>query len=201
MTLDGKDVFVHPKALVETSLDLIGQDTRIWAFAHIMKDVRIGKNCNIGDHVFIESGVTLGDNVTVKNGVALYKGVIVKDNVFIGPNAVFTNDYIPRPMNKTPEASFKFTLLKEGATIGANATIICGVSIGQHSFVGAGSVVTRDVNDHVLVYGNPAKAKSWICSCGGEMFLSNHNTMELQCSFGNCRKTLWMDTSGKWNQK
>ena len=157
------DFFIHEKALVETNS--IGKGTTIWAFAHVMKEVTIGEECNVGDHVFIETGVTIGDGVTVKNNVLLWKGVSVADYVFIGPNVVFTNDLRPRSprmplMREHPMAESDWlveTEVCEGASIGANSTILAGITIGEYSMIGAGSVVTKDVPPYALVVGNPAK--------------------------------------------
>jgi len=139
----------HSQALVET--EDIGPNTRIWAFAHVMNGAQIGSNCNIGEHAFIESGVKLGNNVTVKNGVCLWKGVTVEDDVFLGPNCVFTNDPNPRAYIKKKESELLPTLVQQGATVGANATILCGVTIGSHAFVGAGAVVLRSIQAFALV--------------------------------------------------
>lgn len=146
----------------------IGEKTRIWHWCHIMSNVKIGSNCNIGENAFIESGVELGNNVKVKNNVAIYTGVKCEDNVFIGPNAVFTNVANPRSFIERKH-EFRNTLIKEGATIGANATIVCGNIIGKYSFVGAGSVVTHDVPDYTMVIGNPAKFHSFVCKCGNKL--------------------------------
>ena len=153
---------IHPSALVET--DRIGDGTRIWAFAHVMQNVSIGRKCNIGDHVFIESNVTIGDGVTVKNGVSIWEHVHLADNVFVGPNVTLTNDRFPR----NPHTSYRAEeiWIEEGVTIGANATILCGIRLGRHSFVGAGAVVTHNVLPHALVYGNPAVPRGWVCFCG-----------------------------------
>lgn len=156
-----KAPFIHEKALVETSN--IGDGTRIWAFAHVQKNVVIGSNCNVGDHAFIENGVTIGDNVTIKNGVSLWEHVHVADNVFLGPNAVLTNDLTPR--SRAAVWVPVDTWIEEGVTIGANATIVCGVRLGQRCLIGAGAVVTRDVRPHELVHGNPAKSRGWVCFC------------------------------------
>jgi len=156
--------FVHPQALVET--ESIGEGTRIWAFAHVMRDARIGSNCNVCDHAFVESNVVIGDAVTIKNGVAIWDGVTLADHVFVGPNAVFTNDLNPRAEVKKSRAQFVATDVQEGATIGANATIVCGVTIGRYAFVGAGAVVIRDVAPYALVVGNPARQIGFMCECG-----------------------------------
>lgn len=145
--------YKHPHSLVET--ENVGLGTRIWAFAHILPNVTIGKDCNICDHVFIESGVTLGDRVTVKCGVQLWDGVTLEDDVFIGPNATFTNDIFPR--SKKYPTSFLKTLIKKGASIGANATILPGITIGANAMIGAGTVVLNDVPENAIVVGNPAR--------------------------------------------
>ncbi len=160
-------VFVHPKALVET--DDIGEGTRVWAFAHVMKGAKVGRNCNICDHAFIESGAVLGNCVTVKNAVLVWDKVTVEDEVFLGPNMVFTNDMNPRVAFKKSPDAFLPTLVKRGASLGANVTVVCGVTIGEHAFVGAGSVVIRDVPAHALVVGNPARRIGWICACGTKL--------------------------------
>ncbi len=160
----GESVFVHERALCES--DDVGPGTRVWAFAHVMAGATIGSGCNICDHAFIESGVVIGDNVTVKNHVLIWDRVMIEDDVFLGPGAVFTNDPAPRAAHKKPPERFLPTLVRRGATIGANATIVCGVTIGPSSFVGAGSVVTKDVAAHGLVAGNPARRIGWVCECG-----------------------------------
>jgi len=157
----------HALALVES--EEIGENTRIWAFAHVMKDTRIGRDCNIGEHCYIEQGVTLGNNVTVKNGVNVWAGVTVEDNVFLGPNCVLTNDPNPRAYIKKSAGSLVETLIRANATIGANATIVCGVSIGRYAFIGAGAVVIRSVPDFALVVGNPARQIGWMCNCANRI--------------------------------
>ena len=143
--------FKHPQALVET--DKIGTDTRIWAFVHILPGAQIGADCNICDHVFIENDVVVGNRVTIKSGVQLWDGLRVEDDVFIGPNATFSNDRFPR--SKQP-FNLLVTIVKKGASIGANATILPGITIGENAMVGAGAVVTKDVPPNALVVGNPA---------------------------------------------
>lgn len=147
------DFFQHSHALVET--DKVGSGTRIWAFAHVLPGARLGAECNICDHVFIENDVVVGDRVTVKCGVQLWDGITLEDDVFIGPNATFTND--PFPRSRQYPDSFPRTLVKRGASIGANATILPGLTIGINAMVGAGAVVTRDVPPNAIVVGNPAR--------------------------------------------
>jgi acetyltransferase-like isoleucine patch superfamily enzyme len=154
--------YKHPTALVETSR--IGDGTRIWAFVHVLEDVTIGRDCNIGDHCFIESQVVIGDAVTIKNGVSVWRHVNIADNVFLGPNVALTNDRFPR--SRDPGWRPEETWIEEGVSVGANATIVCGVRLGRRSLIGAGSVVTRDVPPHAVVYGNPARQHGWVCHCG-----------------------------------
>ena len=160
------EVFVHPQGINDSSE--VGEGTRIWAFAHVMKGARVGRSCNIGEGSFIESGAILGDHVTVKNGVAVWDRVTVEDYVFLGPYAVLTNDRIPRshPDYRTGRGGWEPTRIRTGATIGANATIVCGITIGSWAFVAAGAVVLRDVPGHAMVAGNPARGIGWACRCG-----------------------------------
>lgn len=154
----------HPLSIVDEDCE-IGSGTRIWAGAHVMRGAKIGKGCNIGENCFIEGGVLVGDRVTVKNNVALYDGAVVEDDVFLGPSCVFTNVVNPRAFVSRKHA-FQKTVVQKGASIGANATLICGHTVGKYAFVGAGAVVSRDVPDFALVYGTPAKIHGWVCKCG-----------------------------------
>jgi UDP-2-acetamido-3-amino-2,3-dideoxy-glucuronate N-acetyltransferase len=174
----GRDpsVFVHERALCES--DAIGPRTRVWAFAHVMKGAVIGADCNVGDHAFVESGARLGDRVTVKNCVLVWDKVIVEDDVFLGPNMVFTNDMNPRVAFKKSPDKFLPTVVRRGASIGANATIVCGVTIGENGFVGAGTVVIRDVPAHAMVVGNPGRRIGWMCACGEKL------SADLGCACG-----------------
>jgi UDP-2-acetamido-3-amino-2,3-dideoxy-glucuronate N-acetyltransferase len=156
--------FVHPSSYVDEPCT-IGEGTKIWHFSHVMKDAVIGRRCNIGQNVLVSSGVRMGDNCKVQNNVSLYTGVVLEDHVFCGPSMVFTNVVNPRS-EVVRKDEYKPTLVRRGASIGANATVVCGVTIGAYAFVGAGAVVTRDVPDFSLVVGNPARHAGWMCRCG-----------------------------------
>lgn len=175
MALD-PSVFLHPNALCES--EDVGKGTRVWAFAHVLPGARVGENCNVCDHAFIETGAIVGDRVTIKNNVLLWDRVVVEDDVFLGPNAVFTNDFRPRAHRRKTSAEFAGTCVRRGATIGANATIVCGVTIGHDAFIGAGTVVLADVEPHALVVGNPGRPIGWVCTCGERLPES------LRCSCG-----------------
>jgi UDP-2-acetamido-3-amino-2,3-dideoxy-glucuronate N-acetyltransferase len=147
-------IFIHPTAIVES--DSIGNGTKIWAYSHICKDVKIGKNCTIGEGVYIGPNVTVGNNCKIQNHSLIYEGVIIEDEVFIGPNVITTNDKFPRSIGEW-RGRFLSTLIKRGASICANSTIICGHTIGEHAMVGAGSVVSQDIKSRYIAYGNPAR--------------------------------------------
>jgi UDP-2-acetamido-3-amino-2,3-dideoxy-glucuronate N-acetyltransferase len=160
-------VYVHPSGLCQS--DQVGPHTRVWAFAHVLPGAEVGADCNICDHAFIEGGAKLGDRVTVKNAVLVWDRVTIEDDVFLGPNMVFTNVLRPRAGLPTPREAMLPTLVRRGATIGANATVVCGVTIGESAFVAAGAVVAADVPAHALVAGNPAHRRGWVCACGQQL--------------------------------
>lgn len=157
------DIFIHPSAHVSSEAR-IGKGTKIWINSQIREKAEIGEDCIISKDTYIDTGVKIGSRVKVQNGVSIYHGVEIEEEVFVGPNAAFTNDFVPRAFN----ADWKITktLVRRGASIGANATIICGNTVGEYALVGAGSVVTRDVPDHGLVVGNPARLIGYVCRCG-----------------------------------
>ncbi|MCS7072838.1 MAG: acetyltransferase [Bacteroidia bacterium] len=160
-------VQIHPTAVIDEGC-IIGEGTKIWHFCHIMPDCVIGKDCNLGQNVVVSPGVRLGDRVKVQNNVSIYTGVICEDEVFLGPSMVFTNVINPRAaINRRNE--YKETLVKRGATIGANATILCGITIGEYAFIGAGAVVTKSVPPYALVIGNPARQTGWMSEAGHKL--------------------------------
>lgn len=164
------NVYCHPQSIVETNT--IGEHTRIWAFVHILRNVMIGSNCNICDFCFIEQNVRIGNNVTLKSGVYLWEGIEIEDDVFIGPNVVFTNDI--RPRSKHYKEAVK-TVIRKGASVGANCTLIAGNEIGAYAMCGAGSVITKPVKPHALVYGNPARQHGWVDKKGNPLVQKNEN--------------------------
>lgn len=186
-----KNIKIHETTEIEEGAH-IDENTVIWQRCIIQKGVIIGKNCNIGANVFIESGVHIGDGVKIKNNIAIYSGVNIEDDVFLGPNCVFTNVINPRSfINRKNE--FKDTVIRKGATIGANATLICGNTIGRYAMVGAGAVVTRDVPDYALIIGNPGRMVGYVCECGckldselkckecGKLYTMNHEKIFPVC--------------------
>jgi len=179
--MEGKG-FIHPNAAVDPGAS-VGTGVRVWAGAHIMAGAKVGRDCNIGENCFIEGGVTVGDHVTLKNNVALYDGVEVGDGVFLGPSCVFTNVVNPRSF-VSRKSEFKKTLVKRGATVGANATIVCGRTVGRYAMIGAGAVVSRDVPDYALAYGCPARIRGWVCRCGVKLDFRDGRSVCPEC--GKC---------------
>jgi UDP-2-acetamido-3-amino-2,3-dideoxy-glucuronate N-acetyltransferase len=161
--VSGIDVFVHETAVVERGAS-IGFGTSVWHHAHVRSGAHVGSGCTLGKNVFVDAEAVVGDRVKVQNNVSIYRGVRLDDEVFVGPSAVFTNDRVPRATN--PHWQSVSTRVRRGASIGANATIVCGVDIGAYAMVAAGAVVTRSVEDHRLVAGNPARPLGWVCRCG-----------------------------------
>jgi len=174
------DYFAHESCHIDMPCE-IGEGTKIWHFSHILKGTRIGRNCSIGQNASIGPDVTIGSNVKVQNNVSIYRGVTLEDEVFCGPSIVFTN--VINPRSGIPRmGELKPTIVKKGASLGANATIVCGTTLGRYCFVGAGAVVTNDIPDHALVYGNPARIHGWMCQCGvGLEFLEDGNTETAFC--------------------
>ena len=174
-----QDYFVHESSYIDDGAE-IGTGTKIWHFCHVMPHAKIGERCNIGQNVLVSSDVTIGNNVKIQNNVSLYTGVTIEDDVFLGPSMVFTNVINPRShVNRKDE--YQKTLIRKGASIGANATIICGTTLGQYCFVGAGAVVTKDVPDYALVYGTPAKLQGWMCECGEQIKFENQHATCIKC--------------------
>lgn len=175
-----RSYFVHPTAIVDDP-SMISEGASIWHFSHVLKGSHIGKNCKIGQNVVIGPNAIVGNNVKIQNNVSVYEGVILEDHVFCGPSVVFTNVFNPR--SEIPRMKeLRKTLVKKGATIGANATIVCGVTIGKYAFIGAGAVVTCDVPDYSLVFGNPAKQKGWMCRCGEKLNVKKNRAKCRACN-------------------
>jgi UDP-2-acetamido-3-amino-2,3-dideoxy-glucuronate N-acetyltransferase len=173
------EYFVHESSYVDDGAE-IGAGTKIWHFCHVMPHAKIGERCNIGQNVLVSSDVTIGTNVKIQNNVSLYTGVIVEDDVFLGPSMVFTNVINPRS-HVSRKDEYKTTLVRKGASIGANATIVCGTTLGRYCFVGAGAVVTKDVPDYALVYGTPARVRGWVCQCGEQLEFNNERAVCSRC--------------------
>jgi len=172
-------VFVHPSSFVDEGA-VVGQGTRVWHFCHVMPGAVIGERCNIGQNCVIMPGTKLGNNCKLQNNVSVYEGVELEDDVFCGPSMVFTNVQTPRShVNRRGE--YIRTLVRQGASIGANATVVCGRTLGRFCFVGAGAVVTRDVKDHALVVGNPARQVGWMCACGERLRLEGGQGQCARC--------------------
>ena len=172
------DYYLHESSLVDAGAQ-IGKGTMIWHFCHIMPGAEIGENCTLGQNIFVGQGVKIGNNCKIQNNVSVYEGVTLEDGVFCGPSCVFTNDLNPRA-NFPKGGRHLSTLVRRGTSIGANATIVCGITIGEYAFIGAGSVVTADVPSYALAYGVPAKVRGWACECGTKLhFLQNSTCCSL----------------------
>jgi UDP-2-acetamido-3-amino-2,3-dideoxy-glucuronate N-acetyltransferase len=171
--------FVHQTAEIEPGA-VLGEGTRVWHQGHVRRGAVIGAGCNLGKNVFVDEGVVIGDRVKIQNNVSVYYGVELCDDVFVGPSAVFTNDHKPRAHSDDWQVSR--TVVRSGASIGANATIVCGIVVGANALVGAGSVVTKDVADHQLVHGNPARPRGWVCRCGEIVSRAEQLPEELSCA-------------------
>jgi len=175
-----KGYFVHESSYIDEGAE-IGAGTKVWHFSHVMHGVRIGRNCTLGQNVLVGPNVTIGNNVKIQNNVSVYEGVVLEDNVFCGPSCVFTNDMNPRAVYPKGPSGYVQTLVKRGASIGANATIVCGHTLGEHSFIGAGAVVTKDVPAYAVVYGNPARIQDWACECGEKLNFQEDQATCLTC--------------------
>jgi UDP-2-acetamido-3-amino-2,3-dideoxy-glucuronate N-acetyltransferase len=174
------DFFVHESSYVDDGCT-IGAGTKIWHFSHVMTGARIGERCNIGQNVVISPQVVIGHNVKIQNNVSIYTGVILEDDVFCGPSMVFTNVVNPRS-HVSRKDEYKTTLVKRGASIGANATVVCGHTIGAFAFIGAGAVVTRDVPDYALIIGNPGRISGWVCECGVKLASGAGIPADVECA-------------------
>jgi len=182
--------FAHESSYIDAPVS-IGDDTKIWHFCHVLSHTTIGERCSVGQNCVIGPNVTLGNQVKVQNNVSIYDGVICEDDVFLGPSMVFTNITNPRS-HIVRKDQFKQTLLKKGATIGANATIVCGVTIGAYALIGAGAVVTKDIPDHALVYGNPARQYGWVSCAGNRLDFDDRD-----CAFDEEEKASYVLCHGK----
>jgi UDP-2-acetamido-3-amino-2,3-dideoxy-glucuronate N-acetyltransferase len=171
-----KEYFCHESAIIDQGAQ-IGAGTKVWHFSHVMADSKLGANCNLGQNVFVANDVILGNNVKVQNNVSIYSGVVCEDDVFLGPSMVFTNIKNPRSA-VVRKGEYARTLVKQGASIGANATIICGNDIGRFAFIAAGAVITRDVSDYALMIGAPAKRAGWMSEYGHRLDFNNNGEAE-----------------------
>lgn len=181
------EFFVHDSSYIDAGVK-IGKNTKIWYFCHIQSGAQIGANCSLGQNVNVSNNVKIGNNCKIQNNVSLYEGVILEDGVFCGPSCVFTNDLTPRAEFPKRHSKYKKTIVHHGASIGANATIVCGHSIGSFALIGAGALVSDDVPNHALMLGLPAVQKGWVCTCG------NILKSDLACS--ECGRSFMFDNNG-----
>ena len=187
-------IMVHNSSIVDTGAT-IGDGTKIWHFSHVCSGAKIGKSCSLGQNVFIGNDVVIGNNVKIQNNVSVYDAVILEDDVFCGPSMVFTNVYNPRSQ-VIRKHEYRKTLVKRGATIGANATIVCGVTIGEYAFIGAGAVIKSDVKPYALMVGVPARQIGWMCECGIAL-KANHESSLSTCKNCNLQYKIDNDTCTK----
>jgi UDP-2-acetamido-3-amino-2,3-dideoxy-glucuronate N-acetyltransferase len=178
--LSGNEPYIHESSYVDDDV-VIGAGTKVWHFCHISQGARIGRNCTLGQNVFVGRNVHIGNNCKIQNNVSVYEGVALEDDVFCGPSMVFTNVDTPRSAYPRGAQGFLNTLVKRGCTIGANATIVCGITLGEHAFIGAGSVVTKDVPSYALVYGTPARIQGWMCECGTRLVFEQGRSVCSAC--------------------
>ncbi len=187
------DYFAHESAYIDEG-SVIGEGTKIWHFSHVMSGARVGRRCNVGQNVVISPQVVIGDNVKIQNNVSVYTGVTLEDDVFCGPSMVFTN--VINPRSHVPRKDeYRPTLVKLGASLGANCTILCGCTIGAYAFVGAGAVVTKDVPDYALIVGNPGRLTGWVCECGVKLASGSSPPAAAMCAA--CGKQYRIDPSGR----
>lgn len=173
------DYFAHETSVIDEGAE-VGSGTKIWHFSHVMQGAVIGRNCNIGQNVVVSPGVKLGNGIKIQNNVSIYTGVICEDDVFLGPSMVFTNVINPRAFIERKH-EYRPTIIRKGASIGANATIICGYTIGSYAMVGAGSVVSKNIPDYALAFGNPAKVMGWVCKCGNRLDFQSKKALCKKC--------------------
>lgn len=179
MTDAGTGYFAHESAYIDPG-SRVGEGTKIWHFSHVMTGASIGRNCNVGQNVVVSPGVVVGDNVKIQNNVSIYTGVVLEDDVFCGPSMVFTNVTNPRS-HISRKHEYRPTVVKRGASLGANCTVVCGHTVGRYAFVGAGAVITRDVPDYALVLGNPARIAGWMCECGVKIGATREPPQATRC--------------------
>ena len=181
--------YLHPTSIVEDHVQ-IGSGTKIWCFSHIQQGASIGQNCSLGQNVNISDNVQIGNHVKIQNNVSIYEGVEIEDNVFCGPSSVFTNDYTPRAKYPKGKENYVRTLVKHDATIGANATIVCGITLGEYCFIGAGAVVISNVPSYAVMLGVPAKQRGWACRCGKKLIKDGNVYICNDCGMKFKKKTM-----------